>query len=835
MWLLESDYFEGKQLWLRPGSTYLFGRSPSDSGQPALTDTTISRKHITLRVDNVPEGGGRNLQSRSRITLEDLNSKKGTQLNGVQIRGQSKVLSGDENVIKLGTCSKVLTIRWHPVVLSFSFTSKELRADPWETLRESLEQLDIKYSSEYEALTSHVVSKKRNTSKGLQALINGKYIVTDTFISAIVDAATPSADPEEGTLSPLERDYTGNWPNPIDHLPPRGEEPSDRPADAYAPNERRQDVFEGYTFVFYEQKQYDNLFPAITHGKGKALFKEVSPGKTDIDDFVRYVKEVAGEKGMGSFDDGSEGKGVVVVRYVPAKGGDYEWFAQFLTTFAQRLDHRPIDQREFLEAILTCDASMLRRPLQEDTEPSRQASGAQENAVPEPDTRMDVDEPEPQPQAAAQEPAEVQDIAPPPARTRARRGAPIRFKGFDLDSDDESKPEISQLVEDAAPESVPEAAAASQGSLFVSQRQESVDPADLDDDQPRNTRRPQRKRPLSPLPDHDESAFLDGIAPTAAAAKRRRIGSGQTPVAPEPPKEDKMAVDPPTPKKKAPAPRGRGKKPTEADDILEAARQFRDEVDARAEAEKKALAIADAAEVDFAQVRANHIIEECAVHFPKDTQNSDARDQEGGAASRWDPRWNGRKNFKRFRKQGEAGGRAAPRIIVELEEVKPKEYGIGDDYWLEDESSRRRKESQRETQSQAQRQPQPQPVEVEKARASALRRTVIAVDSSDEDDDEDDEDTMDVVDPSPPLSRSKTAKSAEKESSRRSQQLLQTQSQSQTTSSSRASTRGSKRPAPPEPVNTRAAKKARAAPAREEESAEDDSDDELKFRFGRRR
>lgn len=722
------------------------------------------------------------------------------------------------------------SIRWHPVVLSFSFTSKELRADPWETLRESLEQLDIKYSSEYEALTSHVVSKKRNTSKGLQALINGKYIVTDTFISAIVDAATPPADPEDGTLSPLERDYHGNWPKPIDHLPPRGEEPSDRPADAYAPSERRQEVFEGYTFVFYEQKQYDNLFPAITHGKGKALFKQVTPKKTDVDDFVRYVKEVAGEKGMGSFDDGSEGKGVVVVRYVPAKGGDYEWFAQFLTTFAQRLDHRPIDQREFLEAILACDASMLRRPLQEDTGPSRQASRVPENTPPDADARMDIDEPEPQPQLAAPEPAEVQDIAPPPPRTRARRGAPIRFKGFDLDSDDESKPEISQLVEDTPPEPAPEPAAVSQGSLFVSQRHESAEPIDLDDDQPRNTRRPQRKRALSPLPDHDESAFLDGIAPTAAAAKRRRIESGQTPVAPEPVKEDETAVDPPTPKKKAPAPRGRGKKaPTEADDILEAARQFRDQVDARAAAEKKALAIADAAEVDFAQVRANHVIEECAVHFPKDTQNSDNGDRDGGG--RWDPRWNGRKNFKRFRKQGEAGGRAAPRIIVGLEEVKPKEYGIGDDYWLEDESSRRRKESQRETQSQAQQ----QPVEVvEKARASALRRTVLVVDSSDEEEEE--EETMDIVDPSPPLSRSKAGKAAEKESSRRSQ-LLQTQTQSQsqatTTSSSRASAR--KRPAPPEPVNARAAKKARAAPVRVEENAEDDSDDELKFRFGRRR
>lgn len=33
----------------------------------------------------------------------------------------------------------------------------------------------------------------------------------------------------------------------------------------------------------------------------------------DVDDFVCFVKGVVGEKGFGFFEDGSEGKGVVVV------------------------------------------------------------------------------------------------------------------------------------------------------------------------------------------------------------------------------------------------------------------------------------------------------------------------------------------------------------------------------------------------------------------------------------------------------------------------------------------------------------------------------------------
>ena len=175
-----------------------------------MSDKTISRKHLTIQVGTVAEGEGRNLRSRSQITVHDLDTKKGTIVNGTQIRSQELVLSQDANEIKMGACPKLFSITWHPLVFSFSFTNKELRHDPWAKLRDDLEQLDIKYSAEYEqTLTSHVVSKKRNTPKGLQALINGKYIVTDSFITAVVEAATTSDDGESGAASALEQNYDG--------------------------------------------------------------------------------------------------------------------------------------------------------------------------------------------------------------------------------------------------------------------------------------------------------------------------------------------------------------------------------------------------------------------------------------------------------------------------------------------------------------------------------------------------------------------------------------------------------------------------------------------------
>ncbi|KAH8906343.1 hypothetical protein BR93DRAFT_744985 [Coniochaeta sp. PMI_546] len=839
MWLLENDgdVFHGRRLWLRPGKTYLFGRTASGVGEYVVFDKTISRKHLTIQVGTVAEGEGRNLRSRSQITIHDLDTKKGTLVNGTQIRGQEHVLSQDANEIKMGNCAKLFRITWHPVVFSFSFTSKELRNDPWAKLREDLEQLDIKYSAEYEqTLTSHVVSKKRNTSKGLQALINGKYIVTDSFITAVVEAATASDDAEPGGASALEQDYDGAWPNPLEHLPPRGEEPSDRPAEAYSPDERRREVFDGYTFVFYEKKQYENLFPVVTTGKGKAVLKEVFPGDTDLDEFIGYVKGLAGEKGLGSFEDGSEGKGVVVVRYLPAKGTDFDWFADFLTSVALRLDHRPIDQREFLEAILACDASMLRRPLEEESQP-HSAPVRTQPAGNDPDG-MEVDRP-----AVTQPSPEPTTQAPPPStatqrRGRARRTAGSRFKGFDLDSDDDAAAAMEEPQSSVTPVSQPQA---QPSGVSRSRRTEPQN------QQEQATARSQRKRPRSPLLEETPAEIMDELAPTAAAVKRRRIELGETPVPATAPEADDMMdededEDATTATSKAVA-GGKKKKVKDEVDILELARQHREEEEARAAAEKEALNQLPDDGIDYAAIRRMHIVEECEVRLPE--SRARGRDTDGGGGDRWDPRWNGRQNFKRFRKQGQPAGRPAPRVIVGLQEVKTKEYGIGDDYWLEDESTAagRKKDSQRETQTETQTVSQKAKGKDEGnegtvAKAATSRRAIVVESSDEEQDDELPEvsqmpppSSQPEAAPTPEPSRTRTAKAAEKAVTRRAAQTQATQ-KTQTQTQTQTATRASKRVAAAAPAKEKPAKKPRRGAAQMQDS--DESEDEPRFRFGRR-
>ena len=719
------------------------------------------------------------------------------------------------------------------MLLSFSFTAKELRADPWSTLQGQLEQLDIKYSAEYEhGKTSHVVTKKRNTPKGLLALIFGKHVVTETFINAIVEAASVSEQIPAGTPSLLESDFDSHWPNPLDYIPPRGEEPSDRPVEAYAPDPRREDVFEGYTFIFYEKKQYENLFPVITSGKGKALFEEVVPGTTQVDDFIRYVKSVAGEKGLGSFDDGSEGRGVVVVRYTPGpKGAEVEWFLEFLNSVAQRLDHRPIDQRDFLEAILSCDATMLRRPLlEEDTQAPSTNRGAATAA-----DGMEVDAPVTLENAPAR-PADSESLQASRRQTRPKNATGSRFRGFALDSDDDDEP----IVENAAP--VPAqtsnsraepAVADAHDSLFVSQNPAYSDEIHMDDgiqDPPQ----PQRKRPF-----HDVSAFLDEIAPTAAAVKRRRLAAGEDPVPGNPPSSSQqMDEDEDGAASKGDAPRadtkdekgGKKRSTLGSEQILELARQRRQEAELRAAEERKALTELPEDGVDYAAIRRLQIIEECEVHYPEATTTARTREQEV-AGGRWDPRWNGRKNYKKFRKHGDPAGRPPPRIIISLEEAKPKGYGIGDDYWLEGESVHKETQSQPESQSlrrdHTQASSATKPNEKEAPRP---KKSPFSLDSSDDEQTSLVEDTLEEAQRPVEISRTRAGKTAEKANSVRSQVQEPSQSQARASTSKAGDKRAAATTA--SPAKEKASKRQKRFVAA---SDSEDSDDELRFKFGRRR
>ena len=109
------------------------------------------------------------------------------------------------------------------MVLSVSFSSKYSKAgkDQFGALRSHVEETDIKDTPNYIIdRTTHVVQGKRNTAKGLHALINGKYIVTNSFIDALIYAITPTDLDHDESLCPLEENFDKHWPDEMQHVPP---------------------------------------------------------------------------------------------------------------------------------------------------------------------------------------------------------------------------------------------------------------------------------------------------------------------------------------------------------------------------------------------------------------------------------------------------------------------------------------------------------------------------------------------------------------------------------------------------------------------------------------
>lgn len=687
-------------------------------------------------------------------------------------------------------------------MLSFSFTSKEPKANPMPSIHEKLECLDIKVLVEYiRGSTTHVVSRKRNTSNCLQALINGKYIVDYTFI----DAITTATDSRNDEISPLESDFESNWPNELQYLPHRGTESIQRPSDAYAPDPNRQEIFEGYTFIFYDQSQFENLLAPITNGRGKALLRRVDPSTATVEDFVRYVKDVAGEKGLGGFEDRNDRKGVVIVRYQPTKEPISDWYSDFAIRVALSLDHRLVEQNEFLDAILNNDASVLRKPLEIE----------QSGIVAPPPTagrfsliillamilRLTVLATiahlrEPQSKAATStnagdamniDKAPASSVSAPvqPARRvgRSRKAITSRFKGFDNDFDIPALPA-------SVPTGQAQAPALQTENLFISQSQNAEFGQQPSESVVSRTRS-SRKRSEPPVDEENDEDVLDQLAPAAANLKRRRLAdeiARKRRGEPSPPRPAVAELEPKVLVRKS-------KKVKAEIDVLEVARQRREEEEEIARAEREALQEAmDGMDID--QIRNLAIIEEMEVKRPAPPPGASAHGDEG---DRWDERWNGRKNFKKFRKRGEGGPRVLHKVIVPLEEVKKKDFGIGDEYWLEGDKNTARKKKGKERVGEI------QSMGLSQSQATPVRGQAHEINAADE------TGKVDPLTPSQKATRSQKSTDKTNISPNRPQQ-------------NKRAAEPMAKPAP--------AKKARQA-ARRQDS--DDSEDGLGFRFRKKR
>ena len=325
-------------------------------------------------------------------------------------------------------------------MLTFTGLSKSAKAsgDPLETHRKKLEQAEVKLITEYVASqTTHVIGKKRNTPPGLQALLQGRWLLAHSYVDALAKAtASPGRDAAGNDRPcPLEEDFEGNWPREDEHILPAAGEPNPKPNEFLKPNLQRAELFANFTFIFLSQAQYDNLMPVVTSGSGKALLWDVEIGTSKVEDVISYVKEVAGAKGDGDFRLSQHtGKGGIVLVRLDQK--EHDWVRGFLTTLESTLEQRSMEQNQFLNAILTVNTSELRRPLLRESQSQAQiAASLNGNSGSTHSRARDSSRPTArpsEPQAApapAKEPTppstqhntEQSDMAEPPTRKKPRR------------------------------------------------------------------------------------------------------------------------------------------------------------------------------------------------------------------------------------------------------------------------------------------------------------------------------------------------------------------------------------------------------------------------------
>ncbi|KAF2148718.1 hypothetical protein K461DRAFT_315717 [Myriangium duriaei CBS 260.36] len=675
MWFLscDGDHLEGKQLWLRPGTSHLLGRKHDNNngGQfHAITHKTVSKQHCELKVDEVRPGDSAHVYKKSKLTITD-DSKIGTFVDGGRLRKESKVLNNISHVLQFGNYDVLFRITWRPAVITFTGLTRAARqsADPLATQRAQLESLDIKCITEFLTKdTTHVVSKKRNSSTSLQALVLGRHVVLEGFVGAIAAAAQRSGAAVD--LSELEKDFAASWPPELNYLPPPASEPNARPDHdpVFSPSPQRAEMFSKYVFVFADTAQFGQLMPVITGGSGKAVLREVSAPEDDpdFDDFLDYVKSCAGKKGDAVFRMSqypADKGGVVVVRPSdPSRIGGAEFFERLDLA----LDQRSVLQSEFLEAILTVDASSLRRALEVDMEDESAGTDSRRD-------QSNRNQSVPQHGSDANGSAPVQDVSAPKRKGKRNitRQKLTTFDDFDP----------SQIVKYSPPPS--------QADSYNSQKyaeRSGPDVVDMEHEQESiqvpSTQR-SRKRPaessLDPVQSREQ--FLDEMFPAANAMKKRKLeqaarsesvlGSGAQETSPN----------------QVPSRPHRKSAKEQEEDIQRIMHERREEQERRRQEDEEKLRNAmDGMNVN--ELRDLAQVEEMEIKSREPPTNPGNIDSGTDVSSRWKPEWNGRADWKKFKKRrpgqqasDTTNGPTPRRVIVELEQYNPS--GSARDDWLD--------------------------------------------------------------------------------------------------------------------------------------------------------
>ncbi|KAF3918909.1 hypothetical protein ABW20_dc0105321 [Dactylellina cionopaga] len=613
-----------------------------------------------------------------------------------------------EHTFLMASAPEVFRIKYEPQIFTIHIGGKKkqnLKAGLQGYL-DKLEQLDIKCVAEFlPGTTTVAVVTKRNLPVSLRALINGAWIVTSNFVDAIVEAAAqPKADDGDLLDSPLQLDITSNWPDPITFLPPPGQEPNPKPPEYFKPNPKRKTMFEKWAVVSCTQQHMDIFTGVVTDGGGKIELFDLKENKTKPSELFAHLDNL--------------GRKFIVL----APNTDGDWYLNFRKEVEARTGLRFAEQNEFLDAILNADPNMLCRPCEPEVQthesielpsappvievPIKAQPVARRTRAHDQDADNDDVTQEPDPPTRASTESSLRSRTQPTQSRSSRYISQIKID----DSDEEDFVPLPAPVSTNVSAKGGGGNSQSSKSRGVSFSQAGMRGTQLSAITESQGQSQGIKRRGAPPDDDDEGDgdIMDRMLTGQAAMKKRRIdeeeakqagGSKRAKVLPSfQKKADAPPLPPPLPVKTETIKEeedmdmemkpGKGKKKAVESKVIKTAQEIRRKEEAKAALEDAANEMSPDEIAAVAKMRGLAIVEtfEIVARTERSVSRSQAYGDEG---ARWDERWNGRKNFKKFKRRTNDGSLEGPmrrmggHIMVPLVEHKAKDYGIGESYWLE--------------------------------------------------------------------------------------------------------------------------------------------------------
>ncbi|XP_060072738.1 nibrin-like isoform X2 [Ylistrum balloti] len=245
-------------------------------------------------------------------------------VNTSKVQGQTTVKDGDE--VMFGSPKSVFIAVYEPLVVSTSCLSPTLKKQVQQSVMKLGGHIVAEWSRHCTLLVMTSISV---TIKVVCAMVSLKPIVSPDYLAAYLQSLESGKE----------------QPDPESYLPTVSESQIDPTEVSFTNNTERKKIFEGKTFIFLQQKQFQKMSLAVELGGGMPLLMETRPKERSDQAILTHKNTVVMNCGLD----------------VGAASEWKEWYRYVEKTLARHKQHMSQDAELGL-AVLHCDTDQYCNP-----------------------------------------------------------------------------------------------------------------------------------------------------------------------------------------------------------------------------------------------------------------------------------------------------------------------------------------------------------------------------------------------------------------------------------------------------------------------------------------